>query len=91
MKYRKATLISADNPKSVVKIALADNGDVYLKIVSSGTSSKVVRLKEGSVNKDILYHFAEIVDTFEADAPIGHVEKMDGIEYVVTKSSCGCE
>jgi len=91
MGYRRATLISSDNPKASVRIALSDNGDVFLKVMLGKASSETVHLTKGAVNEDILYHFGEIVDTFEADAPIGHVVKVDGVEYVVTKSSCGCE
>ena len=91
MGYKRATLISKDNPKVSVRIAVKDNGEVFLKVVSGKESSEIVHLTKESVNQDILYHFEEIADTFEADPPIGHVIKVDGIEYVVTKSSCGCE
>ena len=91
MSYKRATLISEDNPKVTLCIAVKDNGDVFLKVKSGKDSSQVVHLAKGSTHEDILYHLSEIVDTYIADAPIGHVCKVDGIEYVVTKAPHGCD
>lgn len=92
MSYKRATLISKDNPKVTLCIAVKDNGDVFLKVMSGKESSQIVHLAKGSTHKDILYNLSEIVDTYIADAPIGHVCKVDGIEYVVTKAPTnGCD
>lgn len=90
MSYKRATLISKDNPKVTLCIAVKDNGDVFLKVMSGKESSQIVHLAKGSIHEDILYHFGEVVDTYKSDAPIGHAEKVDGVEYVLTKASDGC-
>ena len=89
MSYKRATLISEDNPKVTLCIAVKDNGDVFLKVKSGKDSSQIVHLAKGTTREDILYNLSEIVDTYIADAPIGHVCKVDGIEYVVTKAPNG--
>ena len=91
MGYRRATLISKDNPKVTLRIAVKDDGDVFLKVMSGKESSEVVHLVKETTHEDILYHLSEVVETYIADAPIGHIVKVDGIEYIVTKSPNGCD
>lgn len=91
MGYRRATLISSDNPKASVRIAVSDNGDVFLKVMLGKASSEIVHLTKGAINEQILDQFSEIVDVYNADVPIGHVVKVDGISYVCTKTSDGCD
>ena len=91
MGYRRATLISKDNSRVSLKIAVSDKGDVFLKVVSGKVGSEIVHLAKGIVNEQILDEFSEIVDCYNCDVPIGHIEKVDGIEYILTKASDGCE
>lgn len=90
MGYKRATLVSTDNRKAMLRIAVSDDGDVFLKVMLGNVSSETVHLTKGTVNKQILDQFSEIVDVYNRDVPIGHVVKVDGISYVCTKTSDGC-
>lgn len=90
MGYKRATLISDDNSKAVLRIAVSDTGDVFLKVMLGSASSEVVHLaKGGSTNRQILDDFSDIVDVYNCDVPIGHKVKVDGISYVCTKAANG--
>lgn len=91
MSYKRATLISADNSKAMLRIAVADTGDVFLKVMLGKASSETVHLTKGAVNEQILDQFSEIVDVYNCDVPIGHTVKVDGISYVCTKAADGCD
>ena len=92
MSFKRATLISDDNPQVSLRIAVKDSGDVYLKVMLGKAGSEIVHLaKEGSTNGQILDLLSEVVDIWKCDMPIGSTVKVDGITYVCTKSSDGCE
>lgn len=91
MSYKRATLASIDNRNVVLRIAVGENGDVFLKVMLGKSSSEIVHLSKGSINEQILDSFSEIVDTYNCDIKIGQTVKVDGITYVCTKSADGCE
>ena len=85
-------MISDDNPQVSLRIAVEDNGDVYLKVMLGKAGSEIVHLaKGGSTNWQILDLFSEVVDIWKCDMPIGSTVKVDGITYVCTKASDGCD
>lgn len=91
MSYRRATLISDNNPNVKLRIAIGDEGDVYLKVMLGEASSEVVHLgKKGSTNEDIRNMFSDIVDSKNCDIPIGTVIVQDGQNYICTKAEDGC-
>lgn len=91
MSYRRATLISDDNPNVKLRIAIGDEGDVYVKVMLGKASSEVVHLgKNGSTNEEIRNMFSDIVDSKNCDIPIGAEITQDGQKYVCTKADDGC-
>ena len=91
MSYKRATLISDDNPNVKLRIAIHDDGDVYVKVMLGNTSSEVVHLgTKGSTNEQIRESFSEIVDSKNCDIPIGTEITIDGQKFVCTKAEDGC-
>lgn len=91
MSYKRATLISDDNPNVKLRIAIGDDGDVYMKVMLGEASSEVVHLgKKGSTNEEIRNLLSDIVDSKNCDIPIGTVIVMNGQKYVCTKAEEGC-
>ena len=91
MSYRRATLISDDNPNVKLRIAINDDGDVYVKVMLGKASSEVVHLgKKGSTNEEIRNLLSDIVDSKNCDIPIGAEVVQDGQRYVCTKADDGC-
>ena len=91
MSYRRATLISDDNPNVKLRIAIHDDGDVYVKVMLGNASSEIVHLgKNGSTNEEIRNMFSDIVDSKNCDIPIGTEITQDGQKYVCTKADDGC-
>lgn len=91
MSYRRATIISDDNPNVKLRIAIGDEGDVYVKVMLGKASSEVVHLgRKGSTNEEIRNMFSDIVDSKSCDIPIGTEIVMNGQRFVCTKADDGC-
>lgn len=91
MSYRRATLISDDNPNAKLRIAIRDEGDVYVKVMLGEASSEIVHLgTSGSTNEEIRESFSEIVESKNCDIPIGTEIVHDGQKYVCVKANDGC-
>ena len=91
MSYRRATLISDDNPNVKLRISIGEAGDVYVKVMLGEASSEIVHLgTKGSTNEQIRESFSEIVDSKNCDIPIGTEITIDGQKFVCTKAEDGC-
>ena len=90
MSYKRATLTDERNPNLKLRIAVGDEGDVFVKVMVGKASSEIVHLKKGQTTEQILDYFAEIVEMKNADVPIGSEVEHNGEKFVVTKASDGC-